>query len=198
MGLIKRYSNRKLYDTVAKSYITLENIENMVKNGEKVQIIENETGEEITAAVLSQIIADRTRKHKDYSPSVFVQMIRKGGGTMYDYARKIVQTVGETVYSVEEEVETKIKRMVSSGEITSEEGSQLSKDLQKQRAAYLKKAESQLESILVSVLGKLSIPSKAEIERLNKTIDLLEKRIDELELPKNEKVCSGENDDQTA
>ena len=55
---------------------------------------------------------------------------------MYGYARKIVQTVSETAYSVEEEIETKVKRLVSSGEITSEEGDQLSEDIRKHRIAY--------------------------------------------------------------
>lgn len=181
MRLIKRYSNRKLYDTVNKSYITLTNIQNMVKEGEQIQIIDNENGEDITAITLSQIIAEQTKKNKDYSPSIFVQMIRRGKGTMYDYARKIGQMIGDTAYCVEEEIEKKIKVLVSSGEITKEEGDQLSEDLEKNRSAYLKKFEKQVETIINSVLSKLNIPSKKEMESLRKSIDKLEKRIKEME-----------------
>lgn len=95
--IIKRYSNRKLYDTQEKHYITLENIELLIKREEEVRIVDNDSGEDITAVTLSQIIAERARKNKTYAPAVFVEMIRKGGDTMYDYARKMWQILDPAV-----------------------------------------------------------------------------------------------------
>jgi polyhydroxyalkanoate synthesis repressor PhaR len=56
MPLIKRYPNRKLYDTEAKSYITLEGVAALIRNGEDVQVIDHESGEDLTTLTLTQII----------------------------------------------------------------------------------------------------------------------------------------------
>ncbi len=184
MHLIKRYSNRKLYDTLTKSYITLENIAQLVRAGDGVQVLENDTGEDITAVVLAQIITEETRKNKAYAPSVFVNMIQKSGGFMWDRVRKIAQTVGETAYSLEEEIEQKIRRLVSSGKISSEEGQALQHELQhevqKYRNKYLQKWETYLEASLQSMLQKLSIPTKSDVAKLTQIISTLEQRIAEL------------------
>ena len=49
MPMIKRYPNRKLYDTEAKRYVTLEQITHMIEAGHEVQVIDNESGEDLTA-----------------------------------------------------------------------------------------------------------------------------------------------------
>ena len=54
--LIKRYANRKLYDTQTSSYVTLEEIADMVKVGEDIQIVDKRTGEDMTGVTLTQII----------------------------------------------------------------------------------------------------------------------------------------------
>ena len=53
MILIKRYSNRKLYNTAEKEYINLQDIGSLIQSGVEVQVIENTTGEDITAFTLS-------------------------------------------------------------------------------------------------------------------------------------------------
>jgi len=183
--LIKRYSNRKLYDTLAKSYITLETIANIVEQDEKFQILDNDSGEDITASVLSQLIAERARKYKDYSPSIFIDMIKKSSGSMYDCARKIGHAIGETAYSVEEEIENKVKKLLSSEKITKEEKKQFHQELETHRLSYLKKIEEQLESIVDMVLKKVNVPTKKEIENLSILISQLSERIENLETIKD-------------
>ena len=53
---VKRYSNRKLYDTERSKYVTLEEIADMIKAGEEVKIIDNKSKEDLTSATLAQII----------------------------------------------------------------------------------------------------------------------------------------------
>ena len=60
--LIKRYANRKLYDTSESRYVKLEEIADMVDRGEEVKIIDNETKEDITRISLAQILVRRGRK----------------------------------------------------------------------------------------------------------------------------------------
>ena len=56
MPVIKRYSNRKLYDTDAKHYVTLEDLANFVRKGEDVQVVDYTTGDDLTSMTLLQVI----------------------------------------------------------------------------------------------------------------------------------------------
>ncbi|BBM86116.1 polyhydroxyalkanoate synthesis regulator DNA-binding domain-containing protein [Candidatus Uabimicrobium amorphum] len=181
MRLIKRYANRKLYDTIDKKYVTLENIEALIKQGESVSILDNDSNQDITTGVLSQIIAEQAKKENQFSPSLFTQIIRKGKGNMYSYASKIVQSIGETTYFIEEEVRGKVKQLVSSGEITQEEGDALQQDLTNNAPSTIEKLEKHLELLYSTVLNKLNIPEKSEVKRLRKTIDRLEAKVKEIE-----------------
>src|SRR5882672_2593413 len=62
MRLVKRYGNRKLYDTSESRYVTLEEIGRWVKAGEEVKILENDTGEDLTAVTFAQIILEEERR----------------------------------------------------------------------------------------------------------------------------------------
>src|SRR5262245_48906369 len=54
---IKKYANRKLYHTNRKQYITLDRIAELIRAGEQIQVVDNETGEDITASILAQVVA---------------------------------------------------------------------------------------------------------------------------------------------
>lgn len=62
--VIKRYANRKLYDTRASRYVTLHQIAEYVKTGEEVQIIDNTTKEDLTRVTLAQILYERERQRE--------------------------------------------------------------------------------------------------------------------------------------
>lgn len=60
--LIKRYNNRKLYDTNQSCYVTLEEIGGLIKEGQNVQVMDNSSKEDITALTLLQVMFDSQRK----------------------------------------------------------------------------------------------------------------------------------------
>src|SRR5580704_14071713 len=72
--IIKRYSNRKLYDTKASRYVTLLQIAEMVREGEEVQIIDNNTKDDLTEVTLAQIIYE---EQKARSRSVPLQPLKE-------------------------------------------------------------------------------------------------------------------------
>src|SRR5262245_26407093 len=83
MALIKRYPNRKLYDTAARRYITLEQITELIRQGEDIQVIDHESGEELTNTVLTQIILEQEKKQNGFLPrSLLTGLIRMGGDTL--------------------------------------------------------------------------------------------------------------------
>jgi polyhydroxyalkanoate synthesis repressor PhaR len=77
--IIKRYQNRKLYDTSAKRYITLDGIAQLIRQGNNVQIIDNVTEEDLTNVTLMQIIMEQEKKKSGFLPlSILVGLIQAG------------------------------------------------------------------------------------------------------------------------
>ncbi len=84
--IIKRYQNRKLYDTHESSYVTLDEIAKMIKGGEDLRVIDNKTKNDITAATLTQLLYESEKKSKT-QPSVDLlkEIIRHGDGSFSGY-----------------------------------------------------------------------------------------------------------------
>lgn len=84
--IIKRYQNRKLYDTHESSYVTLDEIAKMIKNGEDLRVIDNKTKNDITAITLTQLLFE-TEKRAKTQPSVELlkEIIRTGDGSFSGY-----------------------------------------------------------------------------------------------------------------
>ena len=107
--IIKRYQNRKLYDTSDSCYVTLEDISEMIKLGEEVQIVDNTTKEDLTAVTLAQIIFEEQKKKTHVLPlGTFTQSIKGGGEALRDLV-----TRGASEFShVREFVDQKVKPAV--------------------------------------------------------------------------------------
>ncbi len=77
--IIKRYENRKLYDTEDRRYISLEEIAELIRNGVEVQVIDNTNGEDITTQTLTQVIFEEGKKGRNpLSKDVLHSVIRLG------------------------------------------------------------------------------------------------------------------------
>jgi len=62
MRTIRRYSNRKLYDTQASHYVTLAQIAAMIRAGDDIQVVAKDTGKDLTAATMAQILFEETKQ----------------------------------------------------------------------------------------------------------------------------------------
>src|SRR3954464_14062505 len=80
--IIKRYTNRKLYDTVETRYVTLDEIAEMIKQGGEVQIVDNRTKEDLTSVTLAQIIFEEEKKDSRMPLSVLREIIRRPGESL--------------------------------------------------------------------------------------------------------------------
>jgi polyhydroxyalkanoate synthesis repressor PhaR len=78
--VIKRYSNRKLYDTQASRYVTLEQIADLIREGEDVRIVDNNSKEDLTSITLAQIIFEEEKKQKSFLPLAAMRNIIQSGG----------------------------------------------------------------------------------------------------------------------
>ena len=81
--LIKRYGSRKLYDTENSSYVSLEELAGWIRDGQQLQVVDNESGDDVTAAILTQIISEEGRKGKSILSTGFLHdLIRIGENTL--------------------------------------------------------------------------------------------------------------------
>ena len=81
--IIKRYANRKLYDTQHSRYVTLDQISEMIRNGDDVKIIDNKTKEDLTSVTLAQIIFEEEKKQRSFLPLQAMRNIIQNGGESF-------------------------------------------------------------------------------------------------------------------
>ena len=88
---IKRYQNRKLYDTHRSSYVTLEEIAHIIRSGSDIKVIDNRTGKDITYMTQIQLLFDQEKKSynkvKTGDAGLLTRVIRSEGGVFTSYIR---------------------------------------------------------------------------------------------------------------
>ena len=107
--IIKRYTNRKLYDTVESRYVTLDEIAEMVKAGAEVQIVDNRTKEDLTTVTLAQIIFEEEKKTSKMPLAMLREIIRTGGARLQTF---IADEVNPRIGAIREGAEHAVARVL--------------------------------------------------------------------------------------
>jgi polyhydroxyalkanoate synthesis repressor PhaR len=177
MILIKRYSNRKLYDTVARQYVTLEELGEMIRNGNDIQVLDHASGVDMTTLVLAQIIFEQERKIGGMLPQkILARLIRAGSSTLEDL-RHTLRSVLEPDDQVDDEIARRLQALVDNGKMDAAEGERLGKLLLENKAQEMKKDSDASEVPLDSA-------SKEDLESLIKQVEQLEKQLENLQAKK--------------
>jgi len=92
--LIKKYANRKLYDTRTSRYITLEGISELVRDGHEIKVVDRGNGHDLTQVTLSQIVLSREKR----GPG---EAIQEGGQTLLDYVRRTLNVPSDLRHQME-------------------------------------------------------------------------------------------------
>lgn len=79
---LKKYSNRRLYDTVKSAYVTLNDVSDMIKRGQWVEVTDVKTGEDVTAFTLTQIIMEEAKRNNALLPVPLLHLIIRYGETL--------------------------------------------------------------------------------------------------------------------
>jgi polyhydroxyalkanoate synthesis repressor PhaR len=82
--LVKKYPNRRLYDTEKSAHITVQEIGQLIKEGHEIQVIDAKTNEDVTAYILTQIILEEARQNNILLPTPVLHLIIRYGGTLLD------------------------------------------------------------------------------------------------------------------
>jgi polyhydroxyalkanoate synthesis repressor PhaR len=163
--VIKRYSNRKLYDTKDSRYVTLLQIAEMVRGGEEVQIIDNNTKDDLTEVTLAQIIYEEQKAHSRNVP---------------------LQTLKELIHSRTEKVladlrEGPIGRLIPGAKVTDERvevppAKDVKPTLVDQAKEKLEEVQHQLDERIKAILATFR-----PLQQLQQEVRRLSERLDEIE-----------------
>lgn len=181
MRLIKRYPNRKLYDTEDKRYVTLNDIAQLIRHGEEIQVQDHSTGEDLTALTLTQIIVEQEKRHAGFLPrSVLTGLVQAGGERISTLRRALALPLG-LQYDFDEEVGRRLQALVRNGEMEEAEALALRQKLvQADERAANGTFDTRPEQALERMLGRSALPSRADIETLDRQLDELLRKIEPL------------------
>lgn len=177
MPVIKRYPNRKLYDTDAKRYITLNEIAALIRAGEEVVVTDHATDEDMTAVVLTQIIFEQEKLQKGFLPkSVLTNLVRAGGDTLGTLRRGLTLPL-DLWRHVDEEIDRRVQHLINKGDLAKEEGLRLrDKLLSPVFAAPEPPVTGQVD--LERLLEDHGVPTREELERLHAQIESLSAKLE--------------------
>ncbi len=177
--IIKRYRNRKLYNTRSRRYITLEQIEELIKEQEEVKVIDNSSGEDITASTLSQIIFELEKNTANFLPlNLLFSLVRSGGDRIDELRRNIFNTLN-LVHHYDVEIERRINQLVEDGELNPKLGSELMEKMLRVSYRQVENTDN-IEDRLAVILKQRQIPTKSDFRALIDKIDDLSKRVEVL------------------
>ena len=162
--LIKRYANRKLYNTESSRYITLKGISELVRDGRDIRVIDNESGDDITPIILSQILVDDQKQGREAdaaSGRVLSELIQRGGDALYGLVRRSMGDVSEGL----SEARDNLRGLLQTP------GSQLD-------GAELSRI---VHGSVERVLRVMDLSTRADLEALNKNLERLSGALESFE-----------------
>ncbi len=112
--LIKKYANRRLYDASQSRHITLDDIRGLIVKGEKIRVVEDKTGHDITRHILLQVIAEQEQFGRPIlSTTVLESIIRFYGNPMQGFLAGFLEKSVETFLHQQESLQAQISKIVA-------------------------------------------------------------------------------------
>lgn len=180
--LIKRYANRKLYNTQSSRYITLKGISELIEAGEEVRVIDNETGEDITNVSLSQILVDSEREGRQVPKSLLTDLFQRGGDALYGALRKGAHDATEGI----EEFRSSVRKIVKPPD---------GETLRDWVAFSAPDFDHMVQSAMEKVFKVLDLPRRGDIEALNKNLQRVADAVERLENARRKAPSPARSDD---
>lgn len=189
--LIKRYANRKLYNTKSSRYITLKGIAELLDDGEEVRVIDNETGDDITSIALSQILVDSKRSNSPPPSSLLSQIMERGGDALYDVLKKGVDDASDNF----DEIQDRFRRIIiggdkSQGRRSSDAGSESPQETgarpeRRGLGDWIAYASPDLDAAIQNAVERvfkiLDLPRRKDVEALNQNLERVARAVSDLE-----------------
>ncbi len=176
---IKRYPNRKLYDTDEKQYITLEDLAAMIRAGLELRVVDHASGEDLTAVALTQIIFEQEKKRPGFLPLSLLSGLVKASGNTLEALQRTVALPIDLGLRVNEEIEHRLAVLIERAELTVEDGSRF-RELLFSVNTPPPAAASALDRLAARYLSELGIPTRDDYHKLLAQLDDLAQKIEEI------------------
>ncbi len=118
--LIKKYANRRLYDTEKSACVTLNEVSDMIKKGRQVKVVDAKTKEDMTAFILTQIILEEAKKKNALLPAPVLHLIiQYGDNVLGEFLKKYLKLTIQNYLSYKSAFDEQFKKWLDLGmEIT--------------------------------------------------------------------------------
>lgn len=187
--LIKRYANRKLYDTQSSRYVTLEGIADLVRSGDDIRIIDNDSGEDLTAVTFAQILFEEQKRENPLLGLPVLRWIIQQGGAAIQEIASGVDRGREALENVREMAERGVKSLsqaAEQGNHTKAGGQAKKRNIleeifeipQRQLEQLQQRIDTQVRGSIERVASHPAV--KNELQRIEKSIRQLERQLSSL------------------
>jgi polyhydroxyalkanoate synthesis repressor PhaR len=123
--VIKKYNNRRLYDTEKNAYVTLAALSEMIKEGRQIEVVDAQTKEDVTAFTLTQIILEEARKKNFLLPVPLLHlMIQFGETVLSEFFEKYLQQVVKNYLTYKTSVDAQFSKWLDLGAQLSQQSQQ--------------------------------------------------------------------------
>ncbi len=181
--VIKRYSNRKLYDLKESRYVTLQEVAGFLQDGDEVEIIDNKTQEDITKATLAQILYEQEKANQSNLPLSTLKGIIRSSGEQ-------IQKLASTAHLIRGEAERKMTTLREQAEKRMEKMGEEAKTVVEVTQTAIDELTKAVDDRFKQLIGfpRISTPEEEEepslvdvLENIQARLDSLEKRLKTLE-----------------
>ena len=183
---IKKYANRRLYNTGTSTYVTLEDLATMVKNGEDFAVFDAKSGEDITRSVLTQIIFEQENKEgaQNLLPIKFLrQLIGFYGGAMQKFVPSYLEVSLESFTREQEKFRQQISQAFGAtpfGPIMEEQVRRNMEMFKQAFSMFTPFARHDEQGAAEAEKPAAAASSGSDLEELRKQLDDMRKKVDKL------------------
>jgi polyhydroxyalkanoate synthesis repressor PhaR len=170
MKLIKRYTNRKLYDTERSCYVTLDEIAEMVRDGDEVQIIDNRSGDDLTTVTLAQIVYEEEKRDRRVLPLHTLRLIIQQPG-------EFLQRLSKPVTDFRDQTQQHVERLRTRAQLQQEELVTPVRDFVENVQRTVDEMQERLDQRLKDTVDALThVPDlSSEMASIHERLDALER-----------------------
>lgn len=181
--LIKRYSNRKLYNPQTRVYVALEDLAALIRQGVEIQVVDHDTGKDQTALILSQILLEQEKRRAGTLPLPLLTLLIQAKGDALEFLRHALSRLFNLHQWVNDEIADRLEQSIRRGELSPEEGERLRLILTRSEGpepAGSAALNRWLSRWLERTLAEQGYASRADLERLTAHLDALAQEVERL------------------
>jgi polyhydroxyalkanoate synthesis regulator phasin len=181
--VLKRYSNRRLYDPQRGENVTLDGVVELVRQNRRVRIVDNRTGDDLTVRVLSQAFLSSLKdwKNERRALEVLRVLVAEGGESSVDILKKTMLASLGAFEVTRQKAEEIIDTLIQKGEIAKSQRSDAVVELLDKAQESTRKFKDKIAEDVTNAVEKLKVARKTDLEALEAKVDKLIETVNKLQ-----------------